>query len=160
MKSHRELRHTKEFYVYTAQADLLDLLYEYMDKNNLNRTQLANKLGVSKGYITQLMSGRYDHKFSKISEMALAIGKAPIVTYKDLEQYILEDEIEARNKAYEALRSSAKENAGTVRPLKAGDEMEFFISVDKTNSSTIPLGGKAKGGSTFSMREDITYSIK
>ncbi|RQP19275.1 MAG: XRE family transcriptional regulator, partial [Parapedobacter sp.] len=68
-----------------------ELINEYMSENQLNRTQLAEKLGVSKGYVTQILNGDFDHKVSKLVELALAFGKAPRLTYVDLDVLVHED---------------------------------------------------------------------
>jgi transcriptional regulator with XRE-family HTH domain len=48
-----------------------------MEREGINRTQLAEHLGVSKGYVSQLLNGNFDHKISKLVELALAIGLCP-----------------------------------------------------------------------------------
>ncbi len=42
-----------------------------MQKENLTRTKLAEKLHVTKGYVTQVLNGNFDHKLSKLIELAL-----------------------------------------------------------------------------------------
>lgn len=54
----------------------------------MNRVQLAQKLGCSKSYVSQLLSGDFDHKLSKFIELSLAIGKIPNITYTDVDEYI------------------------------------------------------------------------
>lgn len=39
-----------------------------------HKSQLAEYLGVSKGYLSQLLNGDYDHRMSKFFELALAFG--------------------------------------------------------------------------------------
>lgn len=58
----------------------------------MNSSQLAKHLGCSKGYVSQLLNGNFDHKLSKLVELSLAIGKAPILEYKDVSEYILEND--------------------------------------------------------------------
>lgn len=58
----------------------------------MNSSQLAKHLGCSKGYVSQLLNGNFDHKISKLVELSLAIGKAPILEYKDVSEYILEND--------------------------------------------------------------------
>ena len=41
----------------------------------MNKTQLAEYLGCSKEYVTQLLSGDCDHKINKLIELSLIIGK-------------------------------------------------------------------------------------
>ncbi|MDE7109722.1 MAG: helix-turn-helix domain-containing protein [Muribaculaceae bacterium] len=67
-----------------------------MEINNLNRSKLAAHLGVSKGYVSQLLNGDYDHKLSKLIELAIAFGYVPEITFRPIEEVITEDVKEYR----------------------------------------------------------------
>lgn len=69
------------------QLNLFELIENYRKKNNLNKVQLAAHLGVTKSYITQILNGDFDHKVSKLVELSLAFGKAPILQFVDFEKY-------------------------------------------------------------------------
>ena len=60
----------------------------------MNKTQLAEYLGCTKGYVTQLLNGDFDHKLSKFVELSLAINKIPEIIFSDVDDYILSDEKE------------------------------------------------------------------
>ena len=45
-----------------------------MAETDRHKSQLAEYLGVSKGYLSQLLNGDYDHCMSKFFELALAFG--------------------------------------------------------------------------------------
>ena len=66
------------------QSDLIRALEEFMVTNGLNRAQLADYLGFSRGYITQLLSGSFDSKISKIVELSLAIGLTPELLFSPI----------------------------------------------------------------------------
>ena len=72
-----ELLRSREYWMVKMQSDLIRALEEFMVTNGLNRAQLADYLGFSRGYITQLLSGTFDSKISKIVELSLAIGLTP-----------------------------------------------------------------------------------
>ena len=89
MITNDELLETPEYWTTRIQLDLYSHLQEYMKVNGLNRTQLAQKLGVTKGYVTQVLSGDFDHRLSKFVELSLAVGLIPqlkFVPKKDLFQ--------------------------------------------------------------------------
>lgn len=73
----QELQETPEYWMTNIQIELFQKMEEYMSDNNMNRKQLAEKLGVSKGYISQILNGDYDHRISKLVELSLAIGYYP-----------------------------------------------------------------------------------
>lgn len=88
----KELLKSKEYWLIQIQNDLLGVLEEYLKKENINRTQFAEKLKVTKGYISQIFNGDFDHKISKMVELSLASGKVPVLSFVDINQFIKEDE--------------------------------------------------------------------
>lgn len=63
-------------------------LEDYMEKNDLSRKDLAKKLGVSKGYVSQVLNGDTNHRLSKIVELLVSIGKAPYIYLKDIDDVV------------------------------------------------------------------------
>ena len=47
-----------------------------MAETDRHKSRLAEYLGVSKGYVSQLLNGDYDYRMSKFIELALAFGMA------------------------------------------------------------------------------------
>ncbi|WP_353076687.1 helix-turn-helix transcriptional regulator [Flavobacterium sp.] len=86
-----ELLKSKEYWITKIQLDLFELINKYMKENNLNKTQLATKLGVSKGYITQILNGNFDHKISKLIELSLAFDRVPVLEYEKINDYLFDD---------------------------------------------------------------------
>ncbi|HBL77241.1 MAG: hypothetical protein A2W90_15545 [Bacteroidetes bacterium GWF2_42_66] len=86
-----ELLRTKEYWFETLQNDIYRMVAEYIQKEGMNQTQLAEQLGVSKGYISQIMNGNFNYTLKKMIELSLALKKAPAFEFKNLEQYIQED---------------------------------------------------------------------
>lgn len=87
----KELISSKEYWLSKIQIELFNQVSEYLDKNNMKRSELAKKLGVTKGYVSQVLNGDADHRISKVIELSLAIGLVPEVKFKDLEEYINTD---------------------------------------------------------------------
>lgn len=88
MKSREELMRSRGYWIAQIQMELFQQVDEYMKKNNLNRTQLAEKLGVTKGYISQVLNGEFNHRIATLVDLALVIGKAPKIEYEDLGQVV------------------------------------------------------------------------
>lgn len=83
-----ELISSPEYWITGIQLDLLNCAREYMDKKNINQTKLAKELGVSKGYISQVLNGDYNHRISKLVELSLAFGYVPQISFVSIENYI------------------------------------------------------------------------
>jgi transcriptional regulator with XRE-family HTH domain len=85
-----QLLKNEGYWTSKIQIDLYNQLEKYMSDNKINRSQLAKKLKVSKGYVTQILNGDFNHRISKLVELALAIDKIPEINYRDLNQTIKE----------------------------------------------------------------------
>lgn len=88
MKSYRELLQTDTYWITKIQNDLYNAVEDYLAENNMTRTQFAEQLGVSKGYVSQVLSGEFNHRLSKLIELSLAIGKVPMLEFEDLDEVV------------------------------------------------------------------------
>ena len=82
----KELLHTNGYWVAQIQIELYNQLSDYMKKHHLNRSQLAEKLGVTKGYVSQILNGDFNHRLSTLVDLSLAMGKAPVIQFSDLDK--------------------------------------------------------------------------
>lgn len=89
----KELLKSKEYWIAKIQLDLFEMINLYLKENNVNQKQLAEKLNVSKGYISQILNGNFDHKISKLVELSLALDKIPKIQYENVDFFILKDEL-------------------------------------------------------------------
>lgn len=83
-----ELVTMPEYWMETIQNEIYFALKEYMKENKLNQTELAEKLGFSKGYISQVLHGNFNHSMQKLIELSLAIGKAPDLNFTSFQEYL------------------------------------------------------------------------
>ena len=104
-----ELIVSEGWWIAELQTNLYGEIVSFMEKRNMNSTQLAEYLGCSKAYVSQLLNGNFDHKLSKLVQLSLAIGKVPILEYKDIDKYVREDAaaIAAKSQQEDALKKKA-----------------------------------------------------
>jgi transcriptional regulator with XRE-family HTH domain len=88
---------SKEYIISQIQLNLLNLIGAYKETKNLKDYQLAEELGVSKGYVSQILHVTFDHKISKVVDLALACNAMPLIYFVDLEQFVNND---SRDKVY------------------------------------------------------------
>lgn len=86
-----ELLKDPVYWTTNLQMELYRQIESFMQKHQMNQKQLAEYLGCSKGYVSQLLSGDYDHKLSKFVALSLAIGKIPEFNFVDVDEYIEND---------------------------------------------------------------------
>lgn len=91
MITYNELLKTPEYWITKIQLDLYTMMNKYMESNNLSRTDLAKKLGVTKGYISQVLNGDFDHRLSKLVELSMSIGMVPQINYIPVDKVFVKE---------------------------------------------------------------------
>jgi transcriptional regulator with XRE-family HTH domain len=91
MITREELLKSPEYWFENAQNDLYGQVVEYMEKERINQNQLAGRLGVTKGYVSQILKGEFNYTLKKLIEISLAIGKVPRIEYQSVEEIIQDD---------------------------------------------------------------------
>lgn len=86
-----ELLKSPEYWFENAQNELYRQVVEYKEKKGINQTELAEELGVTKGYVSQILKGEFNYTLKKLIEISLAIGKIPQIEYKTVTDVIAED---------------------------------------------------------------------
>ena len=117
------------------QLDLYRCAEDFMSKNKMNRTQLAKYLGVSKGYVSQLLSGDYDHKLSKLVELALAFDMVPSMEFKPIEEAVSDDKHRFEQPKY----SRIVEYREVYR-----NKSNFRFVAAKTYETALPMSNRQK----------------
>lgn len=88
MFTKKELHQSPDYLLDVHQNNIYRLIEAYRVKQGFNRTQLAQKLGVSKGYVSQLLNGGFNHSLLNLIELALKVGKVPVLSFEDLDSVI------------------------------------------------------------------------
>ena len=88
MITRAQLYEAPEYWMERIQNDLYRELQAYKEREKLNQTQLAEKLGFTKGYISQVLNGNFNYSLRKLIDLSLAIGVVPDVEFRDLAEFI------------------------------------------------------------------------
>jgi transcriptional regulator with XRE-family HTH domain len=91
MFSREELLRSPEYWFEEAQNELYRQVVEYKERKEINQTQLAEELGVTKGYVSQILKGEFNYTLKKLIEISMAIGQVPKIEYSSLEKIIEDD---------------------------------------------------------------------
>ena len=93
MLSRREILSHPNYWLTDMRMTVFRALNEYMKKHAMSRTELANHLKCSKGYVSQILNGDTNASLEKLAQIALAIGKAPRLQLEDLDILLERHEI-------------------------------------------------------------------
>lgn len=87
------------YWVEGINSFLYTAIIEYMEINDMNRTDLAAYLGLSKGRISQILNdGEINFSIEKVVQIALKVDKFPIFEFKDKTAYLRNSNSEKRDK--------------------------------------------------------------
>lgn len=104
MITREELLKSPDYWFEAAQNDLFAEVKQYLDKENITQSELAERLNVSKGYISQIMNGNANFTLKKLVDFFISIGKVPQVKYFDFIEVLEND-----NTKRESLKSNLVE---------------------------------------------------
>jgi transcriptional regulator with XRE-family HTH domain len=68
----------------TALLEASDLIYSAMEEKGLNQSQLAEKMGVSRGYISRILSGNENMSIKNVAKVLHVLGKRYIQNVKNM----------------------------------------------------------------------------
>ena len=91
MFTREELLSSPEYWFEDAQNELYRQVVVFMENELLNQTQLAKKLGVTKGYVSQILKGEFNYTLKKLIEISLAVGQVPKIEYVPITKVIEDD---------------------------------------------------------------------
>lgn len=114
------------YWVEGVNSFLYNAILEYMEDNNMNRTELASHLGISKGRVSQILNdGEINFSIEKVVQIALKVNKFPIFELKDKNSYL--DDLKSINHK--------------TKDLSYYENNSFFevYSKNKKDSKIIPL---------------------
>lgn len=77
------------YWIEGVNGDLYNAIMEYMEENNLTKTETAKVLGISKGRLSQILNcGNSNFTIKKLIEISIKVGKYPVFELNDKKSYI------------------------------------------------------------------------
>ena len=97
MTREQVLRHPAYWFEH-EQNELFRQFHSYMKNEKINQTQLAERLGITKGRVSQILRGESNFSIKTLIELGLSIGVIPKIKYIPVEQELKEDSLNKPNK--------------------------------------------------------------
>lgn len=108
-KLREKILNQTSYWVEGVNGSLYDTIVKYMEANKLNRTKLANHLGISKGRVSQILNdGEINFSIEKIIEIALKVDKFPIFEFKDKQEYLQKETEESLRQTVSIMNFNCK----------------------------------------------------
>lgn len=110
MTEREELLRSPAYWLTKVQIQVFNLLNTYMEDNNLTQKQVAEKLNVSPSYVSQILNGKFNFTISKLVELSLLVGKAPIIQFETIEQILKAEAVQRKAESKFKRKKSADLN--------------------------------------------------
>lgn len=120
---YEELLKTEEYWVTRIQSFLYKEINLYLERTKLSKTDFSKQIGVSKGYVTQVLSGNFDHRVSTLVRLVLAIQKVPNFNFITLDEFLLEQNVKKEQSikvSLKNLKEKPTEDDAILIPLSWG----------------------------------------
>lgn len=62
-------------------AEVTEAIWEALEQAGINKSELANRMGYTKGYVSQVLSGSRNMTLRTLSDICCALGKKPAITF-------------------------------------------------------------------------------
>lgn len=76
------------YWMETIQQSIHEALVGYMEQHGLNQTELAHRLGFTRGYVSQLMNGNFNLSQRKIVQLLLKLDMVPDLRIRSVDSYL------------------------------------------------------------------------
>ena len=132
-----DLLKTQEYWVNRIQDILFEKVQNYLKDNNISRVKFANDLGVSKGYVSQVLNGQFNFSLKKLVELSLAIGKVPDIHFDEVDNYIRKVLDEDKKLHYNKIIPirSIEVSSSDSSSIKVSEE-KYFITSNMNSHNT------------------------
>lgn len=108
MVTTKDLINNPSYWLTKTQIEVFNLLNSYMEENNLTQKQVAEKLKVSPSYVSQIINGNFNFTISKLIELALLVGKVPVIQFEPVEEVLQTQKIEVITQRFGKSKSVSK----------------------------------------------------
>jgi transcriptional regulator with XRE-family HTH domain len=133
MISREEIIRNEYYWIEIIQNKLYNDLSLYIDKNNISQKEIAKKMGVSKGRVSQLLNGdNMNYKLETIVKLCLAIDKVPSFDLVSINELMNQTNNSIRTKSKTIFKKYTAEYINTEDSKLAPIKIVKLISDYKT----------------------------
>ncbi len=115
MINKKELLTRPDYLLTKYQNEIYRQLVSYMEQNQLTQKDIAEQLGVSNAYVSQILNGNFNFTLKKLIELGLLIGKVPSIQFVDVADYWKQQPVEDVHKKLNSEIKRMKISPGRLR---------------------------------------------
>jgi hypothetical protein len=119
-----------------AISEAVGLICEVMDEQNISRSDLANMLGKTKGWVTQLLDGETNKTIRTIADVLAVLGREYHSSERPIQ--IGSKAKTPRSRGMKLLADSVTETSITIR-MRSGCETTIETESSSPNPTDVPL---------------------
>jgi predicted XRE-type DNA-binding protein len=94
MITKEDLIKSSEYWIETIQNKVFNDFTEYIEKNNISNKSIGESLGLSKGRVSQILSGEnLNFRIDTLVKLCLAIGRVPDFRLVDIDDFVAKDRL-------------------------------------------------------------------
>ncbi|HEY5326834.1 MAG TPA: helix-turn-helix transcriptional regulator [Mucilaginibacter sp.] len=105
---------SRAYWFEKAQNELFRQFHYYMEEEKINQTQLAERLCISKGRVSQILRGESNFTMKTLIDLALSIRKIAKINYVSIENEVQFDELKRLKKHNFSNVISEKKTSDTI----------------------------------------------
>lgn len=95
MRNRKDIRekllNQPSYWVEGINSFLYNAILDYMEAKDMNRTKMAEHLGISKGRVSQILNdGEINFSIEKVIQIALKVDKFPVFDFINKQEYLRE----------------------------------------------------------------------
>ncbi len=132
MITREQLLREPAYWTEDLKLSLFEMLETYRQQNQLSRKELADKLGYSKGYISQILNGNFDHRLSKLVELATKLGMVPVLKFETVERYMEIEQTQVLQRT-NVISTSTMLNVNLVKDYQVQSNPVYHSSMESDN---------------------------
>jgi transcriptional regulator with XRE-family HTH domain len=111
MINRQELFKTPNYLLTKYQNEIFRQLDAYMRQHGLSQKEIAEKLGVSNAYVSQILNGNFNFTLKKLIEIGLMMGRVPSI------EFLTKDDFEQKEKKKTLAVKASRPTKGNVKFL-------------------------------------------
>lgn len=151
MITREQLLSNETYWIETIQNRIFSDLKSFIEEENISQKEIAKRLGVSKGRVSQILNGNHlNFRLETVVRICLAVGKVPNFHFDNIENFI--------NKDKKTFQLTTSDNPEYFIKTSSSDNTISFLT-NELSRKTIPLNKEINSEFSNNLIESETRNV-